>query len=343
MLIKYLETLCDLCACSGNEQAVRQYIISVLTHIDHVSWVCDRLGNLLVEKRGKNRAPHKLMISAHMDEVGMIVTYIQKNGMLHIAPIGGVDASVAKGRQVLVGEQKIPGVIGAKPIHLMTKEEEKAVPKWSGLLLDIGCTTAEETRRLAPEGTYVYFAPQFAQMGVHRVCSKAIDDRAGCAMLLHLLAQESAYDFTAAFLVQEEIGLRGAKTAAYTVDPAFALVLEATTAADIVGAEGDARVCSLGDGPVFSFMDHSTIYDRELYQTAFSVCHSMGIPCQTKSRIAGGNDSGAIHVSRGGVRTLAVSIPCRYLHSPSCLADLRDMDACIAFLPHMIQKIMEEV
>lgn len=342
-MLKHFEELCNLCATSGDEMSVRQYIISVLERTDHVSWEIDPLGNLLIQKRGKNRAPHKLMISAHMDEVGMIVTYLNSDGTMKLAPVGGIDASVAKGRQVLVGKQHIPGVIGARPIHLISKEDEKTLPKWNDLVLDIGCTSADEARHFVTEGTYVYFVPHFVKMGEHHVCSKAIDDRAGCALLLNLLEQEAMYDYTAAFVVQEEIGLRGAKVAAYTVDPEFALVLEATTAADIAGAEGDAKVCSLGNGPVFSFMDHSTIYDREMYQMAFTICREAGIPCQTKSRIAGGNDSGSIHVSRGGVRTLAVSLPCRYLHSPSCLADLRDLEDCMAFIPQIVKKIMEEV
>lgn len=344
-MLKHLKELCDLCGVSGDEGAVREYIIHVLEQTDHVSWEIDPLGSLLVQKHGRNRAPHKLMISAHMDEVGLIVTHINGDGTLCIAPVGGVDAAVTMGRQVLVGKEQIPGVIGAKPVHLLSKEEKDALPKFSSLTLDIGASSAEEARKIAgiTEGTYAYFAPDFREMGNNRICSKAIDDRAGCALLLHLLEQDVPYDFTAAFLVQEEIGLRGAKAAAYTVAPEFALVLEATTAADIAGAEGDARVCSLGGGPVVSFMDRSTIYDREMYRLAFEICKTEGIPCQTKSRIAGGNDSGAIHVSRGGVRTLAVSLPCRYLHSPSCLADLDDLDACARLIPILLEKLMEEV
>ena len=321
-MLNHFETLCNLCAVSGDEQAVRSYLISVLEKRHDVTWTIDPLGSLLVEKRGQNRAPHKLMVSAHMDEVGMIVTHVNSDGTLCIQPVGGVDASVAIGRQVLVGEKHLPGVVGAKPIHLLSPEQARAA---------------------APEGTYAYFAPDFVRMGKDRICSKAIDDRAGCAILLHLLEQDAPYDFTAAFLVQEEVGLRGAKAAAYTVDPDFALVLEATTAADIAGAEEDAKVCCLGGGPVVSFMDRSTIYDKELYRMAFSLAEKNGISCQTKSRIAGGNDSGAIHVSRGGVRTLAISLPCRYLHSPSCLADLNDLDACTALLPLLVKSIMEEV
>ena len=318
-MLNHFETLCNLCAVSGDEQAVRSYLISVLEKRHDVTWTIDPLGSLLVEKRGQNRAPHKLMVSAHMDEVGMIVTHVNSDGTLCIQPVGGVDASVAIGRQVLVGEKHLPVVVGAKPIHLLSPEERKALPKWSGL--DIGADNAEQARAAAPEGTYAYFAPDFVRMGKDRICSKAIDDRAGCAILLHLLEQDAPYDFTAAFLVQEEVGLRGAKAAAYTVDPDFALVLEATTAADIAGAEEDAKVCCLGGGPVVSFMDRSTIYDKELYRMAFSLAEKNGISCQTKSRIAGGNDrltaADMISAAFSGQRTAAAQAGCFCL-TPHC-------------------------
>ena len=341
-MLNHFEELCNLCAVSGDEGAVRDYVCRALEGNPTVSWQIDPLGNLLVEKKGAQRAPHHLMVSAHMDEVGLIVTHVQDGGLLEIAAVGGVDASVVIGRQFLVGRQHIPGIVGTKPVHLLSKEQRSQLPNFDGLVLDIGASSAEEARKLAPEGTCAYFCPYFRTLGDGRVCSKAIDDRAGCALLLGLLEQELPYDITAAFLVQEEIGLRGATAAAYTVAPEFALVLEATTAADIVGASGGERVCTLGGGPVISFMDRSTMYDKGMYQAAFAQCQAQGIPCQTKTRIAGGNDSGAIHVSRGGVRTLAVSLPCRYLHSPSCVADLADLDAFAAFLPQMIQKLMEE-
>lgn len=341
-MLNHFEELCNLCAVSGDEGAVRDYVCRALEGNPTVSWQTDPLGNLLVEKKGAQRAPHHLMVSAHMDEVGLIVTHVQDSGLLEIAAVGGVDASVVIGRQFLVGRQHIPGIVGTKPVHLLSKEQRSQLPTFDGLVLDIGASSAEEARKLAPEGTCAYFCPDFRTLGDGRVCSKAIDDRAGCALLLELLEQELPYDITAAFLVQEEIGLRGATAAAYTVAPEFALVLEATTAADIVGASGGERVCTLGGGPVISFMDRSTMYDKGMYQVAFALCQAQGIPCQTKTRIAGGNDSSAIHVSRGGVRTLAVSLPCRYLHSPSCVADLADLDAFAAFLPQMIQKLMEE-
>lgn len=343
MLNPYLEPLCNLCSTSGDEGTVRGFLIEKISHFDHVSWHVDALGNLLVQKRGMNRAPHKLMISAHMDEVGLIVTHINADGTLCIAPVGGIDASVVIGRQVLVGEKKCIGVIGAKPVHLMLKEEKDQLPQFGALVLDIGAQSETHAAQYAPPGTFVYFMPNFYITPDRRIMSKAIDDRFGCAALLRLLEQPAQYDFTAAFLVQEEIGLRGAKTAAFAESPEFAIVLEATTAADLAGAEGDAKVCSLGNGPVISIMDRATIYDREMVQAAFSLCRQHQIFCQTKSRITGGNDSGAIHVSRNGVRTLSVSLPCRYLHAPTSLADLTDAENCEKLLPLLITEIMENM
>ncbi|MCC8111975.1 MAG: M42 family peptidase [Ruminococcus sp.] len=340
-MLKHLQELCNLCGCSGDESEIRQYIIRILERTNGVSWEIDPLGNLLVQKRGASRAPHRLMVSAHMDEVGLIVTHIFSDGTLSVAAVGGVDASVVIGRQVLVGKNHIPGVIGVKPVHLLTDEEKKMIPEFGGFVLDIGAENREQAEEIAPPGTYVYFMLNFRQFGKECICSKAIDDRVGCALLLYLLEQETPYDFTGAFLVQEEIGLRGAKTAAYTVAPDFALVLEATTAADLVDAKEDEKVCTLGKGPVISFMDYSTIYDSALVQMAFSIGKVHDISCQTKSRIAGGNDSGAIHLSRGGVRTLSVSLPCRYLHSPASVANLADIDALSKFLPLLVTQMLQ--
>ncbi|MGN0630667.1 MAG: M42 family metallopeptidase [Ruminococcus sp.] len=338
MLIKHLEELCLLCGASGNENAVREYIrTNAQPYADKIT--TDPLGSLIVEKHGKSTPAKKLMVSAHMDEVGLIVTYINDDGTMQISPVGGVDADVFIGRPVTSGN--VNGVIGAKPIHLLSSDERKKMPSFSELYLDIGAENREEAMKLIQPGEYVHFIPSFTRMGGSKIRSKALDDRIGCAVMLELLKEDLPYDVTFAFLVQEEVGLRGAKAAAYSVNPDIAIVLEATTAADISGAEGDAKVCSLGKGPVVSFMDRSTIYDRELYALAFSEAEKLGIPCQTKTRIAGGNDSGAIHTSRGGVRTIAVSAPCRYLHSPSCVADVNDIENCLKLSRAMIEKAVK--
>ncbi len=338
MLFKHLKKLCMLDGPSGNEDAVREYILGeVYGFGDKVT--IDPLGNVLVTRKGEQEhlIRRHVMVSAHMDEVGLIVTYANKDGTLRIAPVGGIDPSVLLGRQVCVNG--MTGVIGTKPIHLLKKEERTVYPTIDEMYLDIGARSQEEAQRLAPPGTYATFPKSYTEMGGNHIRSKALDDRIGCAVLLALMEKRIPCTTTFAFLVQEEVGLRGAKAAAYTIAPDLAIVLEATTAADIYGTSEDARVCALGKGPVIPFMDKVTIYDRTLYDFAFETAAEMGIPCQTKTRIAGGNDAGAIHVSRSGVRTLSVSAPCRYLHSPSCVADKEDIRNCLKLTHAMLEKI----
>ena len=170
---------------------------------------------------------------------------------------------------------------------------------------------------------------------INKIKSKALDDRIGCAVLISMLLKEAEYDFYAVFSVQEEIGLRGAKAAAYTAAPDAAIVLEGTTAADIAGVEPSRRVCALGGGPTVSFMDRATVYDKAYYNAALK----SGITCQPKAAVAGGNNSGAVHTSRGGVRTLAISVPCRYIHSPASVADKCDIENALRLAEYMLKGI----
>ena len=183
-------------------------------------------------------------------------------------------------------------------------------------------------------GDRAVMCSEYREMG-NKIKAKAIDDRAGCAILLSLITNDSDYDFYASFSVQEEVGLRGAKTAAFAADPDAAIVLEATTAADIADVDETHRVCVLGNGPAVSFMDRATVYDREYYRAALE----SGIKCQPKSAVAGGNNSGAIHLSRGGVRTVAISVPCRYIHSSSCVADKEDIKNAERLAKYMLAGI----
>ena len=173
------------------------------------------------------------------------------------------------------------------------------------------------------------------------VRGKAIDDRAGCLIMMEMINGDPEYDAWYAFTVQEEIGTRGAKAAAFTIAPDIAIVLETTTACDITGVFGKKKVCELGSGAVVAYMDRGTIYDRELYALAIDVAQKNGIPAQTKTLIAGGNDSGAIHVSRGGVRTCAISVPCRYLHSPSCVIKESDFSVVRVLAEKMLSAVSE--
>ncbi len=324
MMIDELEKLCNLNGTSGSEDEVRDYIINQIKNL--CEYRIDNMGNVIAYKKGTCKVGKKLMISAHMDEVGMIVTYINDDGTLKIAPVGGIDPRVVFGRRVRVGKEKRLGVIGSKAVHNLSKEERDKAVTFEGMYVDIGCTSREEAEKIVSLGDNVYFDSDFVRLGDRLVKGKAIDDRAGVAVMLRMIREELPYDVTFAFVVQEEIGLRGSRCAAFEVDPEYAIVIESTTAADIPSASGSDRVCELGKGPVVSFMDRSTIYNKELYDLAFDLADKNNIPCQTKTRVAGGNDAGAIHITRGGIKTAAVSLATRYLHSPSCVADIQDFE-----------------
>ncbi|MBQ5970137.1 MAG: M42 family peptidase [Clostridia bacterium] len=323
-----LKALCALNGTSGREDAVRAHLIDRVNN--HCDYHVDALGNLICRVLGKRRAKNTVMLSAHMDEVGFMITDVTKDGDLRFDAVGGIDKKVVCGKAVTVGDRAVHGVIGVKPIHLTDKADSGKVPELDELFIDIGAASKEEAQQFAQVGDAAYFQSEWRDLGEHKVKMKALDDRFGCAVLLNLIERTPAVDCTVAFLVQEEVGLRGAGPAAFQVRPDAALILETTTAADVAGVSGAETVCHLGGGAVVPFMDRSTVYDRALFQTAFDCAKQAGIPVQTKTRVAGGNDAGAIHKSCAGVRVLNVSLPCRYLHSASTVADKRDMDACIA-------------
>lgn len=319
-MIDGLEEICALNGSSGDERRVREYIKS---HISADEVITDGLGNLLVFKKGMKRSKNKIMFAAHMDEVGFMITDVSEDGFLSFGAVGGINPAVVLGKAVRL-EIGALGVVGTKAIHQQSKEERKTMPSFEELYIDIGANSKEEAEKLAPRGSYAYFDTDFFRFGDGFVKGKAIDDRAGCLIMMEMINGEPEYDAWYAFTTQEEIGTRGAKAAAFTIAPDIAVVLETTTACDIAGISGGKKVCELGKGAVVSYMDRGTVYDRELYKLAFETAEANGIPVQTKTLVAGGNDSGAIHVSRGGVRTCAVSVPCRYLHSPSCVIKEND-------------------
>ncbi len=321
-LIKELSMLPGI---SGDEGAVRQAIIEKIK--DHCSYTVDPMGNLICEKKGKRPTTKKVLLAAHMDEVGMIVTAITEQGYLQFDTVGGIESKVLLGRAVRLYRTGVVGVIGTKAVHEQRAEEKGKAVAVSKLVIDIGAKDKADAEAWVRAGDGVVFESAFVPFGDGFVKGKALDDRVGCALLIELLQQPAETDFTVAFTVQEEVGLRGAKTAAYTVNPDVAIVLETTTAADIAGVSGQERVCTLQKGAVVGFMDRATIYPRSLYQLAQKIAKEKDIAIQTKSMVAGGNDSGAIHQSRGGVPTLAISLPCRYLHTATCVIHKDDYKA----------------
>lgn len=325
-ILKLLEELSLINGVSGDEDDVRNYIIQKIKNTNCEIEV-DNLGNLIVNKKGKNRSKNKVMLAAHMDEVGFITRYIDNMGFISVYPVGGIVPSVVMGRQIRF-KSGIIGVVGGKPIHLLNGDEKTAQPKIDELRVDIGARNKEEAESLIKLGEPVYFVSKFFEFGNGLIKGKALDDRLGCAVMLDMIISdnEPEYDLTFAFTVQEEIGTRGAGAAAYNVNPDIAIVLETTTACDIANVSGEKQVCVLSGGSVVSYMDRAASYDRELYKLCFETAAKNNLKCQTKTQIAGGNDSGAIHKAIGGIRTIAISAPCRYLHSPSCVLNKNDCD-----------------
>ncbi len=321
-----LKNLCAIDGVSGHEQAVRQYILDTLnSYTTPMDVSVDSMGNILVHLFGKNPANKRVLFDAHMDEVGVMVTHIRTDGMLGFGTLGGINKDVLFGHRVRMNN--CIGVIGGKACHQCSKEELKKVPDDEAMYIDIGAhdkETAEQLVRVGESGT---FDTSWTDMEGNLFRAKAIDDRVGCAILLELAAHQPTHDIYISFSVQEEIGLRGAKVVGEAIKPDIAVALDATTAADVVGNSDDKVVCRVGQGAVVSFMDGATLYDAEMYQTVRALADRNHIPTQTKNRIAGGNNAGALQRSHTGVKMAAVSLPCRYIHSPACVGNWSDVEA----------------
>lgn len=337
--VSLLKELCLTNGISGDEGSVRSLIIEkIKDYADDIS--VDNLGNLLVRKKGKKRAENRLMLSAHMDEVGLLVTDISPEGYIKFDEVGGIDRRVLLGKRVRIGKNNIGGVIGVKPIHLSKDDESTAVPMLSDMYIDIGALNKADALSCISIGDSISFDSDFYETQDF-IQSKALDDRFGCLVLIEMIKSELEYDMDFAFVVQEEVGLRGAKTAAYTTNPDFCIVVETTTAADIPGVDESSCVCKLGNGAVISVMDRRTIYDKELVKSAFKIADSLGVKAQHKRAVAGGNDAGVIHSSRGGVRTVAVSLPSRYLHAPNCVVNKDDCNSMLKLIPALADYIAQ--
>ena len=232
-------------------------------------------------------------------------------------------------KRVLVGygEDAVPGVIGYPPIHLQSRDDYHAAPKMESLTVDIGAKDKAEAEAKAPKGTHITFDTKYTEFGDGFVCAKALDDRVGVFNLLRLLDTPYDGELAFAFTAQEEVGLRGAITAGYRVQPDVTIVLEGTTANDLGDTPDPFKVCIPGQGPCVSFMDHSSIADHALFKLVLKAGETENVPHQIKKYIAGGNDAGAIQRAGAGCKTVVVSVPCRNIHSPSSVCCLKDVDS----------------
>lgn len=333
-----LEKLCNINSTSGDEVKIREFILKEICN--YCECYTDNLGSIVAFKKGKKTPEKRVMLCAHMDEVGFIITNICEDGYLEFASVGGINPNVVAGRVVEINN--IKGVIGLKPIHQQSADEKSSSPSFKALRIDIGAKNKEDAEKYVSLGDYAYFSNQFEVLGNGYIKSKALDDRIGCMLLIEMIKSfDFEYDTYFCFNVQEEVGLRGAKCTAYTVNPDVAIVLEATTAGDLCGVTGGDRVCVLGNGPVISFMDGRTIYSKELYNLAMNVAKDNNIKVQTKTAIAGGNDAGAIQTSASGAKVLAISLPCRYIHSGSSVVKESDIDLTKELLEKLVTMLYD--
>ena len=325
-MIELLEKLCSLPAPSGCEDAVHDYILQqAQPYADEIRE--DNLGNLMIFRKGKKACDKTIMLAAHMDEVGLICKGYTEEGCIKFGFVGGVDPRVVIGRRVLFGD--VRGVIGIKAVHLTTRSERETMPKTSSLYVDIGASDKKSAQKRVPLGTYGVFDSDCVRFGDGLFKAKAIDDRVGCAVMLKLLQEQPAVDTWFVFSVQEEVGLRGARCAAFALNPDICLVLEGTTAADLAEVDEAKQVCGLRRGVVIPFMDRATIYHQKMFETLRQLAEANHIAWQTKHRVAGGTDAGRIHLTRDGVITGALAAPVRYIHSPSCVAAIDDMNGML--------------
>jgi putative aminopeptidase FrvX len=339
-LMTLLQTLSDLTGVSGNEVAVRSAIKPLVQdHVDELR--VDALGNLITLKRGTGENPLRVLVTAHMDEVGLMVVGHTGDGGLRAEPIGSLDARLLPGLHVWVGKDKLPGVIGLQAIH-RAHGNSKVTPL-DKLVIDIGATSKDEAQTAAPLGTPVTFATRFREMGA-AVTGKAFDDRAGCAILVALLQGERLpCDVYGVFTVQEEVGLRGAQVAAFAVEPDIGFALEGTIADDLPKEEKDVSpTTELGKGPAITVMDRSYTTPPRLLSHVLKAADAEGIPYQLKQPGISRTEAGGINRARGGVPAVTIAVPCRYIHGPRALLRPNDVDNTLRLVRAAIARLTPE-
>ena len=334
-----LKKLTEANGVSGNEKEVRDLIIEeIKNYVDDIK--VDRIGNIIAYKKGSIETP-KIMIAAHMDEVGLIVTKIDKSGLINFKPVGGLDKRILVSKVVKIGKDRISGVIGAKPIHLQKNNERSKALDYNNLYIDIGAKSNEQAEKLVQVGDYIAFDSEYIEFGDNFVKAKALDDRVGCSILIDLLKSDTKTSIYAAFTVMEEIGLIGAAPASYQIDPDIGIVLEGTTCADTTDVESHLQSTNVGKGPAISLMDRTTIFDRKFRDMIVETAKANNIPYQFRRSSAGGNDSGRIHTAKKGAVTTTLSVPCRYIHSPINVMSKDDYENTGRLLKQVIKKIEE--
>jgi endoglucanase len=338
--IKLLEKLTNAVAVSGDEGEIRKIVRAEVEKIaDEIQ--TDAMGNLLVTKRGKGRNRLRVMLAAHMDEVGLMLVNKESDGIFEFRTLGGIDSRQLAGKPVWVGREKVPGVIGTAPIHLLSADERESKIPLKSLRIDVGLGKPK-----VKVGDRATFATKFLRMGAS-VRAKALDDRLGVAILIELLKNAPPnVDLLAAFTVQEELGLRGAKIAAHALAPDLALAIDSTPAYDFPAHDGRENIrynTKLGAGPAIYTLDGRTISDPRIIRWLSETGDAKKIPYQYRQPGGGGTDAGAIHLSLAGIPSGTVSVPGRYAHTAMGLCRIKDWENSLNLLHEALLNLSPKV
>ncbi len=333
-----IKILTEAFGVSGYEMPVADIIYEeVKSFCTNVSF--DNMGNLRTFKKSKRNNATRVLLSAHMDEVGLIVTGITDDGYLKFATVGGIEPQVLIAQRVVVNGHK--GVISLKAVHLTTAEERKKKLSQDMLYIDIGAKDKAEADKVVKLGDYCAFDSEYIEFGC-QVKAKALDDRIGCAIMIDILKKDWEVDLYCNFTVQEEVGLRGARVASRGINPDYAVVIEGTTCNDLTGVEQHLQVTKSGDGPAISVLDSASRGNDELIKLLKQSAETHDIPYQYKASTAGGNDAGSICICDGGIKTASVSVPCRYIHSPVCVMNKSDFENCKRLIEAFLEDLGKE-
>jgi endoglucanase len=332
---KLLEKLCNAMSVSGDEGEVRRIVLEeVKPYADEVK--VDALGSVLVRKKGTGKKPLRVLLDAHMDEVGFMIVNDEGEGFFQFETVGGIDARNLVGKQVIVGKEHFVGVIGAKPIHLTTASERESATEVESMRIDLG---PEGKANIGDRAT---FATKFKHVGPS-IMSKSIDDRIGVAILIELLKHAPKnIELCLSFSVQEEIGLRGAKVAAHYFEPDLAIAVDSTPARDLPDYEGKENYTyntKLGFGPAIYIANSSTMDDPRLVRFLAETAEQEKIQYQFRQPGGGGTNAGAIQQTRMGVPVVSVSVPHRYTHSPISISRVDDWKNTLNLLHAALKKM----
>lgn len=342
-----LEQLSNAIGVSGDETEVRKIILEAIKgHVEHIS--IDPVGNLIATKKGTGSTDLKVMIAAHMDEIGFMVTGYDNSGALRFTKVGGIDDRILPGLRVKVGNDKLPGVIMWTPIH---HNHEQKVKEIKDLRIDIGMSSKSAIEGKVKLGERIAFDSSYSEIDDTMVRGKAFDDRVGCSVLVDILqGGDYPVDIIAAFTVQEEIGLRGARVAAQRLNPDVAFALEGTTANDVPNPDADPDdptvmnpACKIGEGPVLTVMDASMIAPPHLLNFIRKIAGQTATPYQIKTALGGGTDAGRIHLSNAGIPSAVISVPCRYIHSPTAFLNKTDYANTVKLVKAILNNIKRDV